>query len=131
MTFDELQHEVAQALRETPAARWPAAAPRDPIIAARWLLCLLEPQQREEQPQQRTLRDGSQIMVWPYWTRALRQARRFITLPAPAQQAIVAGVAQGVWWRGESVEDFQRVVAQALRDVGGRICRRVQSRDGR
>ncbi|MGL4557899.1 MAG: hypothetical protein ACRCV5_10370 [Afipia sp.] len=116
MTLDELEHEIVRVLRETPAARWPAAAPRDPHLAARWLLRLLEPQQREEQPQQRTLRDGSAITVWPYWTRALCQARRFITLPAPVQQAIVAGVAQGVWWRGEAVEDFQRVVAQALRD---------------
>lgn len=120
MTVDELEHEVALALSGTPAARWPSAAPRDPIIAARWLLRLLEPQQREEQPQQRTQRDGSSVTIWPYGTRVLHQARRFLSLPEGVQQFIIAAAQDEIHWRGEDIESFQRVAqnARALRTAG-------------
>lgn len=112
-TIGDVDAALAQLIGAVPEDRWPAGMPLGPRDAARWLReNVLEGPQTEEAPYRHKKSEG---WAWPYLNRCLVHARMFVTMPHQHQSYIVAAREDGVVWRGEVFEVFQRVYDEAMR----------------
>lgn len=92
--------------------------------AAHWLLTTaLEKHQHEEAPYVVTFTKGKETVEawrWPFAARVKVQSRQFLYCAPDFQRYIIAAKEDGIPWRGDSEEEFHRVVAehQIMQSVG-------------
>ena len=90
-------------------------------LADEWWLNMMEPAQPDEVPRQVPLNSGEgSRWICPYHNRVLHSLSIFLRRPASEQRVIVAAREDGIFWRGDSIIFFMRVVDETtqMRKVG-------------
>lgn len=54
-----------------------------------------------------------QVWVWPYRDRVMALTRKFLRAQVRLQNLVINSAAEGIYWRGDSFEDFKTIIAEA------------------
>lgn len=112
-TLHDVDVALAQVIEEV--GRRPAGMPYSYADGAKWLReRVLDRMCPDEAPRKHNRGDA---WNWPYLTRCIVHAREFLQMPANHQAAVLAAREDGVFWRGEPIEDLMRVHAEHQRMV--------------
>lgn len=98
----------------------PPVAPQDHGKAVQWFIRIVEKPSDEEREHTKFTKNGDPYSVWPYADRVTRLLCKFITLSQNYQEYIVAAQEDGIHWRGEDFDMFQRIVEEKekMREMG-------------
>lgn len=90
-----------------------------------WYLKLLEKHKPEEAPRKVQARSdksksGGSLWQWPYRDRVLFCLRKFKSLPEVEQQTIISARKDKIYWRGDDLDFFMRVIEETekMREMG-------------
>ena len=85
-----------------------------------WYLKLLEKHRPEEAPRKVQAKSGGFLWQWPYRDRVLFCLRKFKSLPEVEQQTIISARKDKIYWRGDDLDFFMRVIEETekMREMG-------------
>lgn len=109
-TLADLHAALVQLVEATPSEKRPAAMPALAHDAAVWLRKQFAPPKHSDSPRQRAGR-----WTWPYADNTLRYAGQLLAAEPDMQRLILAAAEDGIWWRGDDREMFQRIIGETLK----------------
>lgn len=96
--------------------RLPKCMPHNIDEAARWWLTMQEPPDEYfERPRKLMVtgsKQGTERWESSYTLRVLSTLQKFLSFSEQNQRIIVAACKDKIWWRGESLEHFYKVISQ-------------------
>lgn len=102
------------------AHRWDRCVPRTADGIARFWVAHQEPPTRADTPHLTPSASQSGKSSWraPYIERLALTLAQFLTLPATDQQYVIAAAEDKIYWRGDSMEFFVKVIGE-YQKMGG------------
>lgn len=101
--IDFLVREMARAMASLPG-HWPQNLE---LAAARWVDWLQEP---ISYPSELPARLDGGGMIEPYIARVVQNLRKYLALPPGERQYIESARDDGIWWRGDEMDMFRRII---------------------
>lgn len=123
-TLNQLDNRLATIFANTPVDKRPEQMPLDPNEAAEWWRNILEPPDQFSAPQRYTIHgkdsENAYGFKWPYAETTTRFLKKFLHLPKPHQNTILAAREDKIFWRGDDIDFFMMVIDKTMimREMG-------------
>ncbi|WP_435310659.1 hypothetical protein [Primorskyibacter sedentarius] len=119
MTDDRLYQRLSDILEnwQQQSRRWPVQMPRELCDAVPWWINMQEAAGKHETPYRKAVlgKDGELVWMFPYIERLAYTLQQFLHMPHDAQKTIIAAREDSIFWRGDDMPFFTRVIHETLR----------------